>query len=29
VLTHVGPQMQNRLAEVEEEVASDGLIITL
>jgi ribonuclease BN (tRNA processing enzyme) len=29
VLTHVGPQMQTRLAEVEEEVASDGLIITL
>jgi ribonuclease BN (tRNA processing enzyme) len=29
VLTHVGPQMQQRLAEVEEEVASDGLIITL
>lgn len=29
VLTHVGPQLQNRLAEVEEEVASDGLIITL
>jgi len=29
VLTHVGPQMQNRLAEVEEEVAADGLVITL
>lgn len=29
VLTHVGAQMQNRLAEVEEEVAGDGLVITL
>jgi hypothetical protein len=29
ILTHVGAQMQNRLAEVEEEVAGDGLVITL
>jgi len=29
VLTHIGAQMQNRLAEVTEEVASDGLVITL
>jgi hypothetical protein len=29
VLTHVGAQMQNRLADVEEEVAGDGLVITL
>jgi ribonuclease BN (tRNA processing enzyme) len=29
VLTHVGAQMQHRLAEVKEEVASDGLVITL
>jgi ribonuclease BN (tRNA processing enzyme) len=29
VLTHVGPQLQHRLAEVDEEVASDGLVITL
>jgi len=28
VLTHIGAQMQNRLAEVEEEVAFDGLVIT-
>jgi ribonuclease BN (tRNA processing enzyme) len=29
VLTHVGAQMQNRLAEVTEEVADDGLVINL
>jgi ribonuclease BN (tRNA processing enzyme) len=29
VLTHVGAQMQRRLAEVAEEVASDGQVITL
>ena len=29
VLTHIGAQMQNRLAEVTEEVAGDGLVITL
>jgi ribonuclease BN (tRNA processing enzyme) len=29
VLTHVGPQLQHRLAEVNEDVASDGLVITL
>ena len=29
VLTHVGPQLQDRLAEANEEVASDGLVITL
>ena len=29
VLTHIGAQMQNRLAEVTEEVARDGLVITL
>jgi ribonuclease BN (tRNA processing enzyme) len=29
VLTHVGTQLQNRLAEVNEEVAADGLVITL
>ena len=29
VLTHIGAQMQNRLAEVTEKVASDGLVITL
>jgi ribonuclease BN (tRNA processing enzyme) len=29
VLTHIGAQMQNRLAEVKEEVASDGLVIIL
>lgn len=29
VLTHVGAQMEHRLAEVTEEVASDGLVITL
>lgn len=29
ILTHVGAQMQNCLAEVQEEVAGDGLVITL
>jgi ribonuclease BN (tRNA processing enzyme) len=29
VLTHIGSQMQNRLAEVTEEVAGDGLVVTL
>jgi ribonuclease BN (tRNA processing enzyme) len=29
VLTHLGAQMQNRVAEVTEEVASDGLVVTL
>jgi ribonuclease BN (tRNA processing enzyme) len=29
VLTHVGPQLHRRLAEVKEEVASDGLVISL
>lgn len=29
VLTHVGAQLQSRLAEVKEEVAADGLVITL
>jgi len=29
VLTHVGAQLQDRLGEVEEEVAHDGLVITL
>jgi ribonuclease BN (tRNA processing enzyme) len=29
VLTHVAAQMDNRLAEVKEEVATDGLVITL
>ena len=29
VLTHVGPQLQDRLAEVDEEVAGDGFVITL
>ena len=29
VLTHIGAQMQNRVADVTEEVASDGLVITL
>jgi chaperonin GroEL (HSP60 family) len=29
VLTHIGAQMHNRLAEVTEEVAGDGLVITL
>lgn len=29
VLTHIGAQMQDRLAEVAEEVARDGLVITL
>ncbi len=29
VLTHVGAQLQSRLAEVKEEVAADGLVIML
>jgi ribonuclease BN (tRNA processing enzyme) len=29
ILTHIGAQAQGRLAEVTEEVASDGLVITL
>ena len=29
VLTHLGAQMQNRLGEVKEEVASDGLVIAV
>jgi ribonuclease BN (tRNA processing enzyme) len=29
VLTHIGAQLQNRLAEVTEEVAGDGLVIAL
>ena len=29
VLTHVGAQLQSRLAEVKEEVASDGLVVTV
>jgi ribonuclease BN (tRNA processing enzyme) len=29
ILTHVGPEMQARLAEVTEEVAEDGLVIDL
>lgn len=29
ILTHIGPEMQPRLAEVPEEIAEDGLTIEL